>query len=417
MSMSDSESSPNFNENSSPLKSSLRQSLKKRNNIIVLVAMFTLITGSIFSITLQQSKQDEPSYVIINESGANETFTGTYNQTRANLSIKDNGGFFLNFINGTNNPIRIIQHTISGLTGANITINDTTGGSGGLTGSGSNKQVAFWTNSTNLSGDTNLLWNSTNDRLTVWSGAGVQSGSSTLTLGLGSLALPIGITTGNITLGETSVVRLCDATSNNITINLPDSTSVSNRIYIIKKIDSSTNTCIIDPTGSQLIDGKSTLTLSTENQSIIIQAFAISDGDWHILSDITIRESLVGHWLKERAFTNIGTAFVDICNSANCANNPVSIDTTGKTFVRLDVQWDKIGTGTQTVQLVQCTTSACTANGTVLVSLNVVSGNNDSGLVSIPSGLLNSVNWYELQAKSTVAGDDPAFRGASVTIK
>ena len=57
------------------------------------------------------------------------------------------------------------------------------------------------------------------------------------------------------------------------------------------------------------------------------------------------------------------------------------------------------------------------AAGTVLVSMNVGSGLNNSGLIAIPAGLLNAASSFRLQAKSTTSTDDPIFEAASLLIK
>jgi hypothetical protein len=58
----------------------------------------------------------------------------------------------------------------------------------------------------------------------------------------GSFGAGITTVTGNTTLNTTHYTILCDATSGNITITLPTASTVTQRIYIIKKIDVSANT-------------------------------------------------------------------------------------------------------------------------------------------------------------------------------
>lgn len=87
------------------------------------------------------------------------------------------------------------------------------------------------------------------------------------------------ITAASDTLDSDNYTVLCDTSSNAITINLPASTSHTGRIYNIKIIDA-TNNVTIDPNGSETIDGSSTLTLSTLNDSVTIQC----DGsNWYII--------------------------------------------------------------------------------------------------------------------------------------
>ncbi len=126
---------------------------------------------------------------------------------------------------------------------------------------------------------------------------------------------------------------------------------------------------------------------------------------------VSLREDLVAHWNASSTKTNIGTAFVDIFTQANSDGKSVQIDTNDKTQLRLVVNWNKIGGGTQTVQILE----VGTAN--VLATINVVSGRNDTGVINIPAFAANSVKYYKLQAKSTTANDDPVFESASITLK
>lgn len=87
------------------------------------------------------------------------------------------------------------------------------------------------------------------------------------------------VTLTDLTLGETDNTVLVNTTAGNITINLPDSTGVSGRVYTVKKIVSG-NTLTIDPYLSQTIDGASTISTTIEDASVCIQ----SDGtNWHIM--------------------------------------------------------------------------------------------------------------------------------------
>lgn len=123
------------------------------------------------------------------------------------------------------------------------------------------------------------------------------------------------------------------------------------------------------------------------------------------------REDLVAQWDVSVTKTNIGTNFVDVYTQTNSDGKSVQIDTNGKTQVRLKVLWNKVGSGTQTVQVLE----VGTAN--VLISMDVVSGANLSSLETIPAGLLDSVKQYKLQVKSTNGADDPIFEGARIYLK
>jgi hypothetical protein len=96
-----------------------------------------------------------------------------------------------------------------------------------------------------------------------------------------SISLPIETTTSaSITLDTTNHTILCDCTSNNITVNLPQTSTASGVLYYIKKIDSSSNTITIDGSTSETIDGETTITLSSQYDSLTIQC----DGSaWYII--------------------------------------------------------------------------------------------------------------------------------------
>lgn len=73
-------------------------------------------------------------------------------------------------------------------------------------------------------------------------------------------------------------VILCNTTSNSITVNLPTAVS-NNATYTIKKI-AAANSMIIDPNGTQTIDGSTTITITVENTSLVL----VSDGsNWRII--------------------------------------------------------------------------------------------------------------------------------------
>ena len=103
--------------------------------------------------------------------------------------------------------------------------------------------------------------------------------------------------------------------------------------------------------------------------------------------------------------TNIGTAFVDIYTQTNSDGKSVQIDTSGKTQVRLMVFWNKIGTGTHSVQVLEVGTS------NMLISIDVVSGRNTFALTNIPASATNSVKFYKLPPKTTTGADEPVFEG------
>lgn len=110
-----------------------------------------------------------------------------------------------------------------------------------------------------------------------------------------------------------------------------------------------------------------------------------------------------------RTFTNIGTAFVNV--QARSDGMSFGVDTGQYDQVKMIVHWTKIGTGTQTVQIIDKATS------TVLISMDVVSGVNVSPTNAISAALQDTSKLYLIQAKSTVAADDPVFEGIRVYMR
>lgn len=82
------------------------------------------------------------------------------------------------------------------------------------------------------------------------------------------------------TLTADNYLVIVNAISGNITITLPASASHTNRIYTIKKIDSSSHTVTIDANSLETIDGETTIELKLQYAYITI----VCDGDeWFII--------------------------------------------------------------------------------------------------------------------------------------
>jgi hypothetical protein len=79
---------------------------------------------------------------------------------------------------------------------------------------------------------------------------------------------------------EDQTTMMCDATSGNITINLPAISGRIGRIYIIKKTDASVNTVTIDASGSETIDGITTYVLTAQYKYVTIQC---NNAAWFII--------------------------------------------------------------------------------------------------------------------------------------
>lgn len=88
-------------------------------------------------------------------------------------------------------------------------------------------------------------------------------------------------TSTTYSIDPTNYFLTVDATSNNITVDLPGATSVRGRQFIIKRKDNTGNTVTIDPTGTETIDGSATYSLSSQYQSVTL----FSDGtEWWVIA-------------------------------------------------------------------------------------------------------------------------------------
>lgn len=86
--------------------------------------------------------------------------------------------------------------------------------------------------------------------------------------------------TSNYTIGATDTVIFANATSGNVTITLPTASSTSGYRFYVKRIDSSSNTCAVARSGSDTIDGQTSVSLDLQYTSLTI----VSDGSaWYII--------------------------------------------------------------------------------------------------------------------------------------
>jgi hypothetical protein len=104
--------------------------------------------------------------------------------------------------------------------------------------------------------------------------------------------------TANYTLTDDDTIIRADSsgTSGGITMTLPASSGRAGKLYIIKKIDTSINNVVVDGNSSETIDGATTVTLTRENDLLIIE----SDGtNWEIIkSSIPDNATLVSNRIK-----------------------------------------------------------------------------------------------------------------------
>jgi len=86
--------------------------------------------------------------------------------------------------------------------------------------------------------------------------------------------------TSNYTIAGTDVVVFANATSGNVAITLPIASANSGYRFYIKRIDNSGNTCSVARSGSDTIDGQTTISLDLQYTSLTV----ISDGStWYII--------------------------------------------------------------------------------------------------------------------------------------
>lgn len=86
--------------------------------------------------------------------------------------------------------------------------------------------------------------------------------------------------TANYTITADDYTVLSDATSGAITITLPAASALTNRLFNIKKIDSTGNTVTIAPSGADTIDGSTSAIIELQWVNVVVQ----SDGtNWYIL--------------------------------------------------------------------------------------------------------------------------------------
>ena len=104
-------------------------------------------------------------------------------------------------------------------------------------------------------------------------GIGTTSPVATLDVS-GGIALEVKTITANYTATASDYMILCDASSGAVTVTLPDATAVAGLEINVKKKDASSNACVIQASGSQTIDGSSSVSIPSQYISYSV----ISDG-------------------------------------------------------------------------------------------------------------------------------------------
>jgi len=139
-----------------------------------------------------------------------------------------------------------------------------------------------------------LSWNLGTGTLTAtatsFTAAGDLSGNSSSQTVVGAHWTTRTVTTTPITVAATDYQIVCDATSNNVVLNLPAATG-SGKEYNIKRVDAtftSGNSCTITPNGTDTIDGAATQSITQQyaNQVLI--------------------DSVSGNWYKKQIIALVG---------------------------------------------------------------------------------------------------------------
>jgi hypothetical protein len=86
--------------------------------------------------------------------------------------------------------------------------------------------------------------------------------------------------TSNYTITGTDVVIFANATSGNVTITLPTASSNAGYRFYVKRIDNAGNTCSVARSGSDTIDGQTSISLDLQYTCLTV----VSDGSqWYII--------------------------------------------------------------------------------------------------------------------------------------
>lgn len=135
---------------------------------------------------------------------------------------------------------------------------------------GVTNQIAVFDSSTTVTSYSDFNWNPSTSRL------GVNSTTPNSTIHIaGSVSVDPIVTSSSVSVGESAFSIFMDATSGNKTVTLPTGLSVPGRMYVIKKIDSSSNTVTVGVSGGDTIDGSSTYVIGSRYESIWVQATSI----------------------------------------------------------------------------------------------------------------------------------------------
>lgn len=142
-----------------------------------------------------------------------------------------------------------------------------------------------------------------------------------------------------------------------------------------------------------------------------------SNNAWNTLTNNTKSDQLFASIIKQLSFTDIGTSYVNVFPSFY-NGFPIPIDTTGFNYLGIVMLWNKNGgTGRHDARLVNNANESevliHTENMTVENSGSdgLKNGRTKNYGINIPAAFQNFRGELRIQAKSSVATDDPIFDG------
>lgn len=185
--------------------------------------------------------------------------------------------------------------------------------------------------------------------------------------------LRAGTPTANITLTSTSsAAHYCDATGGAIAVTLPSAATSLDKLFIVKKVDSSGNAVTVTRAGSDTIDGSNTYALTAQYDWVVIQ----SDGTatWRIIG----RNFTTGAPSNAQYLTLASDATLSAERTFTAGNNVFGTDAGANSTYTVQVTPHTVNTGT-TVNLTNASNTiqlcdATTAGGAVTVNLPAISG-------------------------------------------
>jgi hypothetical protein len=152
-----------------------------------------------------------------------------------------------------------------------------------VTGTGTAGQVAYWSSGSQITGESNLFYNATNDRLGILT----NTPNSSLQVN-GSVSTPHTTKTADYTLTESDYTVGFDCASNR-TATLPDATTCAGRIYVIYQYNTNIGLryVTIDGNGSQTINGLTTFSLQyyEDFTSVMIQS---NGSNWVVIANSVV---------------------------------------------------------------------------------------------------------------------------------